>query len=380
MKTFHEFQREIIRLRKLYNAGVDAFTYKRKNLYIENKSKTDLEYKVFLGGGEDNNFLIAETMKEYQWQLKDFFAKDLRAIFLIRVISALEVYLIDSIREIFVLRKDLFHKQNSIIDFTHSELLSSKSISSLWSKLINKECRNLQNQGFTEVRKYYKTNFGIGFENSEVSIKYLEKIHDIRHLLVHRLGKVDEIFKHKYNFTKAKISLTQEEFYQALNGVINFGIYLNNEIDKITLIEKDKKKKIESTGVILIQFDETINLDFVYPDFTFLSKEEVLLAKDIVDKYDVSDKLMTISVSGEQNHVSAYLKELRNLEKEELINIIEKKITNPTKKPNLTNDQIELIRTLFGKGANKTDISQKLAVSKTKVSRTIDWLKENHKT
>ena len=82
--------------------------------------------------------------------------------------------LIEMVKEIFLKRKDLFHSGNKI-EFNHGELLSSENISALWTKLINKECRRLQNQGFIEVKKYYRNNFNIDFNNFKDEIGYIDR-------------------------------------------------------------------------------------------------------------------------------------------------------------------------------------------------------------
>tara|TARA_R110002050_G_scaffold167946_1_gene299006 strand:- start:1213 stop:2358 length:1146 start_codon:yes stop_codon:yes gene_type:complete len=378
MKTYKSFYSELKKLKGLYNSGVDSFLIRRENLAKNIVERTaDFENEIYLNNISEENFFIAESPIDYKWRLKDYLAKQLRTVIFIRIISALEVFLIDSIRETFVARKDLFHKQNSKIEFTHSELLSSKSISSLWSKLINRECRNLQNQGFKEVRKYYKTNFNIDFANSQISLMQIEKLHDIRHLMVHKLGRTDEQFRKKYDYKQDRLSLKQEEFYNGLEMILKFGVFINEEMDKIISVRKPKQKKIETKGEVILQITNSNNMDFIYPDFTFQSGEQILLAQDIIDNYEINESIITLTISGERKYIRSYISQLTTLEKKQDILIIEKTIVEPAKLPKISKEKLDEAIVLIKKGKDKEVISIETDIPVGQVKKIIYWYLEN---
>lgn len=84
--------------------------------------------------------------------------KTCKELALIRSISALEIFVIDSIKEVFNSNKSPFLSEG-IIEHQLSELLSCNDISELQNKYIEKTCRTLHSGGFEEVEKYYKKTF-----------------------------------------------------------------------------------------------------------------------------------------------------------------------------------------------------------------------------
>lgn len=202
MKSFELFFQENQLVKTIYNGSVQSYNhyyaFLKEHLYDQGNNR-----KIYLNDKSEEVFFVANSKYDYLRKLEKSYGKYLREILLTRLISNLEVFLINIIKEIFLQRKDLFYK-GKLIEFSQNELLSTESLSQLWTKIINKECRNLQNQGFAEIKKYYLITFGIDFNQSSISVKYLENLHEIRHLLIHRLGRVDSSYLHKYNFKVKK--------------------------------------------------------------------------------------------------------------------------------------------------------------------------------
>lgn len=85
---------------------------------------------------------------------------DLRQLILIKLISIIEKYLIDNIKYIFTKTKEPF-RTNNVIEFQHQELLSFKSLTEVFNKIITKDCRQLSSGGFDKIVKYYHQKFNL---------------------------------------------------------------------------------------------------------------------------------------------------------------------------------------------------------------------------
>ena len=128
----------------------------------------------------------------------------LQQLIITRLISALEVSLIDNIMGVFMINKAPFLNQAKF-DITESELLMTKNIEEIQAKIINKLCRNIQSQGIREIVSFYKKCFSINLESFNIeecgkiyNFNYIIMLHDMRHLIVHNLEKIDKKFKLKY--------------------------------------------------------------------------------------------------------------------------------------------------------------------------------------
>lgn len=150
---------------------------------------------------------------------------------IIRIISILENFLMDVVKTCFYHDKTCFYEPKQTIEFQISEFLS-KDMHELEEKFIEGKIGNLHRQGFNEIKKYFKKTFNIEFNNFNVSIEFqsrnikdIQKIHDTRHLLVHRLGRTDEKFKREYNYDKKLIVLSEEDvliYLQIIDEFVGF--------------------------------------------------------------------------------------------------------------------------------------------------------------
>jgi len=186
--AYRIFNSEITDLKELYNSTLIAY----KQTSIIKKNKTDL-----LGISDNQNGYVLENLNEFASNVTSL-EYDLRQLVLIRLISILEHYLINNIKYIFTETKDPF-KSALKIEFQYQELLSYKSLTDIFNKIITKECRQLSSGGFQDIIKYYKSKFDIDLNSFFSSQTRMFQYHDIRHLFVHNLGKTDKQYRKKYN-------------------------------------------------------------------------------------------------------------------------------------------------------------------------------------
>lgn len=382
LKLKTDFSREIRKLRALYNGAKYAFPEISKQIKKEtySKEKEENSKSVYLNDIEEDQFYLAGNSWELANKFKSGYYKTIRELTIIRAISALEVLQVELVKDIFLNKKYLFHTGNKI-EFSHSELLSSKSISKIWSKVINKECRRLQNQGFEEIQKYYKKTFSIDFNTFEVHPKDVQYIHEIRHLLVHRLGKTDKQFRHKHNSKLKFISLTDDLFYNYLNKIEKFGLQV---IDKANdLIDSEETSlladKFDTKCFLVVELLSSDSLNFLEPDFAFLSDENIYLLKEILESYNRNDEEIKMNIFCDKAVIKDYLKFIRMSEKNGDIKILQKDIVYF---PKITKDEIEKVRAeLPNDKPYPIDIhkviAEKLNVKQRKVYKIIERIINN---
>uniref|UniRef100_UPI0025FCE0CE hypothetical protein n=1 Tax=uncultured Chryseobacterium sp. TaxID=259322 RepID=UPI0025FCE0CE len=182
-----------------------------------------------------------------------------RELIYIRIISALELFLVQSIRDIFKQTSEPFKSNIKRIELNYSQILNISSVSQLRNQLLNKETRPLSSTGYEDVVKYYKKQLGLDISSIGVGLEKMKYYHQIRHILVHRLGKVDTLFKKKYGYNKTYIQVSEELLLNLFNDVYIYAkkvadivVNLINSYSQIEVYKKFKGDRLK------IEFDSKI--------------------------------------------------------------------------------------------------------------------------
>lgn len=229
-KPFRKYDLDYKRLKRWYLASL--YSYDSTASIVEqtipaDKKLNEIYYKDF--------HIIDSTAYGLERKYKKNYVDFLEEMTLIRIISILESFLLNVIRTSFYHDKTCFYEPKQSIEFQVSEFLS-KDMNELEEKFIEDKVGNLHRQGFNEVKKYYKKTFNIDFTNFNTSIllknyniKDIHKIHDTRHLLVHRLGRTDKKFNNTYNYTGKSIQLSEEDVIIYLQIIDDFAGFLKDK-------------------------------------------------------------------------------------------------------------------------------------------------------
>jgi hypothetical protein len=380
IKVQNNFFREIRRLRALYNVVIYSFSGEGKEINRKiNTKKIDANEKVYLYNNPQEKYLIAGNSYEFANKLNSGYLKTLREVIIIRAISALEILLIELIRETFLHKKELFNTGQKI-EFNQSELLSSNSISNIWSKIINKECRNLQNQGFKEISKYYKKAFLIDFNQAPLKVTEIQYIHDIRHLLVHRLGKTDSQFRHNYKTDKKIIQITEEEFYDFMDKIECFGNYVSEKVR--LLIENSDEQRfsddVELKCLLVVVNNSDIPNKLFSSDFSFISEENVYLLNDILKSYEKNENEISVSLAGYKKVINDYISLVKAAAKKKELEVIkvDKQLFTI-----ITKEEINKVKSILQKSNNvditAEEIALELGIKRNKVIQIISRIKKS---
>jgi len=146
--------------------------------------------------------------------------------------------------------------------------------------------------------------------------KKMVEYHEIRHILVHRLGKVDKKFRKKYGYNEGTISLTEEFLITAINDISKFCISakkaLNNYL-KDELINQNSKVKVGSSYIQCSVKSKIVFPFFISPEFEFWHKDELRAFKDIQSNIKNSGNRLHIELWGHSDLLSSYIKELKQI-------------------------------------------------------------------
>ncbi|WP_287600890.1 hypothetical protein [Thiothrix sp.] len=265
---------------------------------------------------------IAADFNELSDKLKIQFPSKLREIILIRLISVLEVFLVDMVREIFVNRKELFKKDEKL-NISYNLVLSYNSLSDLYEDFINKECRMLQNSGIDKLSVYFKNNFGIDFNSFSKDIKSIKEVHERRHLFVHRLGKVDEKYKRDYNYAGEKLSVDKKYIINAFETFREFAGFINQKSLEIISPKMSDERIPQAIVYIEVEANTPNGRDIISVSHMFQSGERIIISKDLIfSRTKHFDYFYTLGVSGGLVDIDAYITELTNAQELSLINIM----------------------------------------------------------
>ncbi len=233
----------------------------------------------------------------------------LRELIHVRIMSILEVYLIENIKFIFLHNKHPF-KSDTVIKITNRELLSYKTTTELYEKIINHESRQLSSGGFEKIVQFYTNKLRIDIASIYPGRNVIEEYYDRRHLLVHRLGNTDHQFRSKYNTPKKGITIEELYLTKLLEDILKY----TSEVRRLTdeLIANDSSQHDENgEREIIFKFKSLISgtPDFLNPKFEFWANDKLISIKDIVVKIKVlEDDYIEVTVGGAYTLVTEYYK------------------------------------------------------------------------
>lgn len=313
----------------------------------------------------------------------------LRELIFVRLISALEVFLVDSVKEVFTHTTILFMDDNVQYEFKQSELLAYSSISELRSKIIKKQLRALSSGGFEDVISFYKKRFNIELGGIMPGKRKMIEYHELRHLLVHRLGKTDKIFREKFQHQEKQVLISEELLFNFINDLNSFCTCVKSELTSLIKkhpsdIKRKENREIDHVVIILKNSEETPY--FVKPRFHFWHNEDLIFFSDLKSRIDYKDNEVRIDFWDDRSVLSSYLSNLRTImSSKKKYRDIEIARSNLRKGKIKISDEIEdvldsvrnvLPEQPWENGIHKF-VAEKLNISNTVANKAINYLVHN---
>ncbi len=379
MKAYSIANTELSSLKGLYRSSLYAFSQVEEFL----RYKGHCKHNRADGCIDADLQVIQPIFYKSKALFRNRLRNQMRELIFIRLVSILEAYLVDTVRDVFLVTKKPFRDQTLQVGFTQAELLSARSISYILSKIINRECRRLTSRGFYEVIKYYKSRFNIDLASIKPGKTAMGEYHERRHLLVHRLGKTDAQYRKNYGFTGRKVSVDEEYLLQSFDDFEYFIDQVNQaistHIEKITDLKQQNATSpsalyriIKNTAVEPAIFNE---------EFQFWVGDELYFFKDIIGKKQyIGDREFELLLIGNEEVLRNFTKFIRRAEKKghivaRILSSTGLKITKLAKLDEVLIQRVKesLPEQPWPKGIHK-EIATKLNASNRKVSSAIQTL------
>jgi hypothetical protein len=339
VEAYDKFQAEFAHLEMLlastlfaYNEAILLSTQRAKEGYIDRKKPV---FRKLAGG---NEFKLANNLKALHKRYRTSFKTILRETIFVRAISVLEVFLIDTVREILLARKALF-LNSKIVTISYPHLLSFKNSSEILSYIINKECRNLQNGGFIDITKYFRDRLKIEFNNFKEPLRLIFEYHDKRHLIVHRLGLTDKEYRHKYATEAKKVNISEKYLISAFKIIRAFcDFVLNESLQIINSADSFLSQPDDSFARIAVKALDKKGIEAIKKNYIFSFDDNVIQLKDLnLQAIKETDDIYNLIISGDINFLKRYIAILKRLEFNKSIEIINIELTEvkQTKQKNI---------------------------------------------
>lgn len=330
MRAFTIFKHDLDKLLSFYRATIYAYEQTDEILVFRKANRIRFDERT------ESGLLIRQphffkTKHGAQVTIR----MTLREVIFTRVVSALEVFLIDLIRDAFLENKEPFKKQDIHPQFSQAELLSLRSPAQLFNKIINKECRKLSSGGFGEIVRFYKKYFDIDIGSLHPGLTTMEEYHDRRHILVHRMGKTDQLFRGKYDTLRHTVSIEEGYLVQCIEDLKSFSKMLHERL--VYQLQHEFKrhkgeKEIDRLLRIVIQLYGNEKPNFLATNFEFYVDDELFVLNDILDEIKQYDnKKYELTISGKNRQLKSYMSHLKKSQRSQLISfeILQEVVRHP---------------------------------------------------
>lgn len=309
MQCYDRFVKEITDIRRWFFTTLYSYAKAREHLSecIREGESVDGELELAFKESGCNSYSLVRRLSSDN-------IKMCKELALIRSISALEVFTVDAVREVYSSNKSPF-MANKPIEYNISEILSCENIQTLQDKYINSRCRNLHSGGFSEIQKYYNSIFKISFsdfshkiDEKDFGISYLTQYHQMRHLIVHRLGNTDEQYRKKYNCPEATvIRLSEEDLSRWFEVILSFAFFIDKKMNKY-ILTPPTANEVEIKAEIL----SDSAFDYFEPSFPISIKKNksIPLSMILKSKEFEESNIVTVHLQGILIYMQKYYKTL----------------------------------------------------------------------
>lgn len=330
--SWNKFEKEMKRLHQLYD-----FTY---HLYLEEHEKLKGLIRRNKNGKISNPYSlhtqvksITHSVQSLQEYTKKQFPSKLRELILISIITSLEVFLSDMVFEISGRTLTPFKRQEPV-DFIRGEVLTTKRIDKLKTKIINADIRKLTSGGLKETEKYYKKNFNIDFKTIDNNFDKITEFHERRHLYVHRGGKCDSQYLTKFPNPSLKVGqqiITDNEYMiNVFETITNFASnvkdsailnYPVNERKKKSFSGKLQTYNLNSMYIVKVDSLSSANIENIIRDLKIYYEGKEIAIIDFVAQVIIEDTECSIVIGANDKVFKFIMKTLRQCAEVEVFSV-----------------------------------------------------------
>ena len=148
---------EIARLEMLYFVSTILYSREVKAKYREARHAD----KPVVFRSSQWKRVVAKNAGHFKQIVENLLPRSLRETIFVRLVSAVEVFLTDVIREMYAIRPDMLQTDN-VVELSYQRLTSLRTRSEVITYLVNTDCRRLTSGGFNELKKYDSSEEFVG--------------------------------------------------------------------------------------------------------------------------------------------------------------------------------------------------------------------------
>ena len=316
--SFNKLKDEIKSLNQLYDFTYHLYLQEHqliKERIVHRNAPEPLILNTPIGSiNHSLNHLYHYTKKNYP--------NKLRQLILINLITGLEVFFTDLIREI--AKRDIEpFKLEEKTDYSRGHILNFSTVKGLEEDLLNKDVRKLTSGGLDKSQEYFLRRFSIDFKTIGIDFNEIKEIHERRHLVVHRNGKCDLLYAKTYPTFGFKpgdtITLNHEYMIYAFNKILAFAGKINAEA--LAKYPDNKRKIVSKKGIkvhvvgeikLLVEFEVLVRSFDINVDL--LEKavpKSTLTIRNFALQYIQFEKRFNLYISAENKFLGKIMKVIK---------------------------------------------------------------------
>lgn len=328
---YNKLTTDIKNLRQIYDFTYHLYLQEHEIIKVkvaENRDQKVITINTSIGATSHS----LNSLFEYT---KTTYPNKLRQLVLINLITVLEVYFTNVVREIADRDLTPFKVDNEKVDYMRNHLLNFSTIKGIENDIIEKDIRKLTSGGLEESQKFFNKRFEIDFKNLGINFSDIEEIHERRHLFVHRNGVCDAQYVRNYPSFGFKpgdpIILDHQYIISSLDKIVEFANKINHQCLTKYPDNKRATRKVKG-GKTYVNGEKKILLEFETVKNNFDIQTEVLdktidngtqKVSDFTLQHIIFEKRFHLYISAPQREVGLIIRTVRQNENILLLNSTE---------------------------------------------------------
>ena len=331
--SYRRFYQEFKRLKSLHltlEYVISRMAHEVKNDLYSGRMPKDEPVSL---NGED---IVSTNPYGLLSRLRSQHPKYVREIIFVRLMSAIEVFLVDTFKEILTARPDLLPGKKTI-EISYGELAHHETTTLLRRRAINREVRSVQNGGIVELVKFMERTLSVSLSEVVPSVTSFTEFRDRRNLLVHRLGRADEKYRRDYGFS-GKDALSVDRDY--LISVFETSDFLAEKLHEtsqgiVSTGRRITKKQHEQVTELKIVPHSDIGRKALDPSHRIRVNDRIkgeffTTLGDITTISGSEDGVVSLVLSGSRESIATYVRGVRKMSKKGHLDLVE---SNTVRKP-----------------------------------------------
>lgn len=269
--------------------------------------------------------IVVHTREALRPLMKKKLPRLFREAVITRLVSVFEVFLAETLQEIFIARPDLLQfmfyqkqkKGEAAPQFSMAQLLSFTSVSSLTIAVIENEKRALSGKSLQKTAKYFKEYLHIDFGQLQADFGELEEIHHIRNQIVHKLGRHDARHKRLSDNNRGN-RVSSKYLVHSLVAVESFAKFIANETANVTghRRQADLQKINTCMATISLEVLSETGQRALERDYIFSHDDDMIAMKDMLfGSAEDRDMATSLDIRGKVKEVRSYIRHLKKLKR-----------------------------------------------------------------